>query len=133
MPRVLSGDNIACSHTLEEIGADGTAQNVIPLPTSKPPCNATDEAHVKLETCQVGIVEEPSRMAVAEDKTQSKAPVLGTSVESKHAQKCHEIVGVLESALGGAAAVKLLLAEGDSIQEGVVDALYELEAEAEEV
>jgi len=32
-----------------------------------------------------------------------------------------------------AAAVKLLLAEGNSIQEGVVDALYELEAEAEEV
>ena len=133
VPRVLSGDNIACSHTLEEIGADGTAQNVIPLPTSKPPCNATDEAHVKLETCQVGIVEEPSRIAVVEDTTQSQAAVLCVSLESKHAQTCHEIVRVLESALGGAAAVKLLLAEGNSIQEGVVDALYELEAEAEEV
>ena len=133
VPRVLSGDDVTCSHALEEIGADGTAENLIHEPTPTPSCNATAETHVKPETYQVGIVEEPSRMAVVEDKTQSKAPVLGASVESKHAQTCHEIVGVLESALGGAAAVKLLLAEGDSIQEGVVDALYDLEAEAEEV
>ena len=59
----------------------------------------------------------------------SESSVDNETTTAEDADTRHEIVAVLEGALGGAPAVKLLLAEGEYIQE-CIDALYDLKAEA---